>query len=98
MSAGLHETEQALVRARNRAVLPVLALALQSHSAEVRATAIRATLRRQDIESHAQLVRLYDKLTPADREVLRETHLHMPHHAAPALKQAVLEGGAEQCR
>jgi HEAT repeat protein len=97
MSAGLHQTEQALVRARNRAVLPVLALALQSRSAEVRATAIRATLRRQDVESHAQLVRFFDKLTPADREVLRETHLHMPHHAAPALKRAVLEGDAEQC-
>jgi HEAT repeat protein len=98
MSAGLRQTEQALVRARNRAVLPMLALALQSHSIEVRATAIRATLRRQDLESHAQLVRLFDKLTPADREVLRETHLHMPHHAALALKRAVLEGDAEQCR
>jgi hypothetical protein len=96
MPYGLRKTEQALARARNRAVLPVLAVALQSASAEVRAAAIRASLRRHDADSHNQLIRLFHKLTDADRAVLRETHRAMPHHAAPTLKLAVLNGDATQ--
>jgi HEAT repeat protein len=90
MPYGLQKTEQALARARNRAVLPVLAVALQSASAEVRAAAIRATIRRHDGESHTQLIRLFHKLSDADRAVLRDAHRAMPHHAAGALKSAIL--------
>jgi len=98
MPTGLHKTEQALARARNRAVLPVLAVALHSCSAEVRAAAIRATIRRHDIDSHTQLIRHFHELAATDRSVLREAHRAMPHHAAPALKAAVLEGDATLCR
>ncbi len=98
MSQGLQRTEQALARARNRAVLPVLALGLASHSAEIRSSAIRATLRRTDIESHTQLIRLFHCLTDADRRTLCETHHSMPHHAAAALKLALQEGDVLACR
>lgn len=98
MPTGLHKTEQALARVRNRAVLPVLAVALRSSSAEIRAAAIRATIRRHDIESHTQLLRHFHELAPRDRSMLRETHTAMPHHAASALKAAVLEGDAVLCQ
>jgi HEAT repeat protein len=92
MPRGLQKTEQALAGARNRAVLPVLALALQSASSAVRAAAIRATIRRHDRESHTQLIRLFDKLGDEDRRVLNDAHRAMPHHAASALKDALLTG------
>ncbi len=94
----LHKTESILARTRNRAVLPMLAAALKNESAEVRAAAIRATIRRHDVDSHTQLIRHFHELTDADRSVLRETHHAMPHHAAPALKAAVLDGDEALCR
>ena len=97
MPTGLHKTEQALARARNRAVLPVLAVALHSCSAEVRAAAIRASIRRHDIDSHTQLIRHFQEFAATDHSVLRESHCAMPHHAASALKTAVLEGDATLC-
>jgi HEAT repeat protein len=97
MPYGLQITEQALAKVRNRAVLPVLAVGLQSASADVRAAAIRASIRRHDRESHTQLLRLLPNLADADRVVLREAHQAMPHHAAPALKTAILSGDPALC-
>jgi len=92
MPFGLETTEKTLAKVRNRAVLPVLAIALQSASSEVRATAIRASIRRHDRESHTQIIRLLHTFTNADRVVLNEAHRAMPHHAAPAIKAAILSG------
>ncbi len=97
MTTGVQKTEHVLARSRNRAVVPVLAAALQSSSGELRAAAIRATLRRLDIDSHTQLIRHFAKFTEAELHVLCEAHRAMPHHAAPALKAAVLEGDAKLC-
>lgn len=98
MPIGLFQTEQALARVRNRAVLPVLAIALSSQSPEVRAAAIRATLRRCDLESHTQLIRHFHALTDDDRAVLRETYVQISHHARPALRRAILHGDVTACR
>jgi HEAT repeat protein len=92
MRDGLQLTEQALARARNRAVLPVLAIALESCSSAVRAAAIRASIRRLDSETHTQLIRQFHLLDAGDRAAVQDAHRSMPHHAARALKTAVLEG------
>jgi HEAT repeat protein len=86
---GLEKTRLQLVRCRNRAVLPLLAAALRSSSADVRSTAIRAAIQRVDRESHLQLLRRFADLGDAERAVLAEAHRAMPHHAAPALKAAL---------
>lgn len=98
MTSGLAITEQALARTRNRAALALLASGLESRSSEVRQAAIRATLRRRDILSHTQLIAHFHELDDADRDVLRATHQAMPHHAAAALKAALLRGDAALCR
>ncbi len=98
MPNGLHKTESVLARTRNRAVLPLLSAALKNESAEIRAAAIRATIRRHDADSYTRLIRHFHELTDADRSVLHEAHRAMPHHAAPALKTAVLGGDATLCR
>jgi hypothetical protein len=82
---------------RNRAVLPVLLAGFRSTSAEVRAAVIRAAVRRHDAATHTQLLRHFAELDLADQAVLCETHLAMPHHAAPVLRRAVLEGDAIMC-
>jgi HEAT repeat protein len=97
MRRGLQNTERVLAETRNHAVLPLLAAALRSGAAEIRAAAIRATLRRRDIESHNQLIRLVERLDDADRQVLRDAYRTMPHHAAPALKAAIAKGDAALC-
>src|SRR5688500_4392364 len=97
MLAGLSITEGTLGRTRNRAVLPLLAVAMRSKSTDVRATAIRATIRRHDVDSHTQLIRQFHELTDVDRAVVRDAHHSMPHHAARALKNAVLEGDHTLC-
>jgi HEAT repeat protein len=86
---GLKTTERALAESRNRAVLPVLAGALCSAGAAVRAVAIRATMRRRDLASHTQLLRGFDRFDEADKAALRHAYQAMPHHAAPALKAAL---------
>jgi hypothetical protein len=93
----LEKTRQTLARTRNQAVLPVLAAGLRSTSADVRAAAIRATMQRLDVESHTQLIRHFAELCEADRTILAEAHRAMPHHAAPALKAAVLGPDARLC-
>jgi hypothetical protein len=96
--AGLQATCQVLSQSRNRAVLPLIIAGIRSSSAEVRAAVIRAAMRRHDAATHAQLVRHFAELTEADQTILVETHRHMPHHAAPVLRRAVLEGSAVLCR
>jgi HEAT repeat protein len=86
-----------LAKTRNRAVLPLLARALQSDSAAKRAATIRCLVRRHDRESHRQLIGQFAKLRAADREVLFDAHRTMPHHMAASLKAAVLRGDAEFC-
>jgi HEAT repeat protein len=98
MSDGLQKTECLLAQTRNRAVLPILAAGLRSKSPEVRAAAIRATIRRRDVEGHTELIRLFDQFGDAERAVLCQAHHAMPHHAAPALKAAVLEGETALCQ
>jgi HEAT repeat protein len=78
-------------------VLPLLLAGLESKSADVRAAAIRATIRRRDRESHIQLIRHYSAFGQPERQVLRDTHRAMPHHAAATLKAAVLNGERTLC-
>jgi HEAT repeat protein len=97
MHSGLKKTERVLAESRNRAVLPLLATSLHSAEAEVRAAAIRATMRRRDIQSHTQLLRHFNRFNEADVVALRAAYQTMPHHAAPALKAALANGDAALC-
>jgi HEAT repeat protein len=85
----LEKTRQVLAHTRNRAVLPLLAAALRSSCAEVRSSAIRATVQRLDLESHSQLIRHFAAFSEAEIAILAEAYQAMPHHATPALKAAV---------
>ncbi len=70
---------------------------MRSSSPAVRAAVLRAAIRRRDLATHNQLIQHFADLNPADQAVLCEAHRTMPHHAAPALRQAVLEGDARLC-
>ncbi|MEX2309404.1 MAG: HEAT repeat domain-containing protein [Pirellulales bacterium] len=97
MANRLQKTIQVLARTRNRAVLPLLAAGLQSNSPQIRAAAIRATLQRVDLESHSRLIRHFTRLGEAERAILSEAHRAMPHHAAPALKAALVARDTRLC-
>src|SRR5688500_5901015 len=87
-----------MAKSPNRAVIPVLLAGLKSTRADIRAATIRAAIRRHERATHALLVEHFTFLSEADRIVLGEAHRSMPHHAAPALKAAILEGDATQCK
>lgn len=95
---GVARTAQVLSKTPNRAVLPVLLAGLKSSGAEVRAATIRAAIRRHERATHTQLIQYFTYLDESDRLVLGEAHRAMPHHAAPALKIAILEGDAMLCK
>jgi hypothetical protein len=97
MQGGLHKTERVLAESRNRAVLPMLAAALSSHDADIRAAAIRATMRRRDVDSHTQLLHHVDRFDETDLTVLENCFHAMQHHAAPALKAALAPGDGSLC-
>jgi HEAT repeats len=97
VTPGLEKTRQTLARTRNRAVLQLLAAGLRSDSAAIRAAAIRAAIQRTDLESHTQVIRLLATFGDAERAVLTEVHGAMPHHAAPAIKAALLGGDTKLC-
>lgn len=86
-----------LSQSRNRAVVPIIVAGIRSSSPEVRAAVIRAAMRRHDAATHTQLVRHFAELDEADQKILGETHRAMPHHAAPVLRKAVLEGDGTLC-
>ena len=98
LAAGPARTSQVLSGTRNRAVIPLLLAGLRSSRASVRAAAIRAAVRRHDSATHTHLIRHFGDLSEADQAVLAEAHAALPHHAAPALKAAVLEGDATLCK
>src|SRR4051812_30769009 len=89
---------QLLAKSPNRAVLPVLLAGLRSSRADIRAATIRAAIRRHEHATHAQLIEHFTFLSESDRVVLGDAHRSMPHHAAPALKAAILDGDANQCK
>jgi hypothetical protein len=95
--SGIQATCQVLSTTRNRAVVPLVVAGIHSTSPEVRAAIIRAAMRRHDAATHTQLVRHYDQLDETDQLVLCDTHRVMPHHAAPVLRRAILEGDATLC-
>jgi HEAT repeat protein len=95
---GLSRTAQFLAGTANRAVLPVLLAGLKSSSPAIRAATIRATLRRHEPATHTQLIEHYAILSDTDRLIVADAHRAMPHHAAFALKSAILEGGATPCK
>lgn len=95
---GLSRTGQVLASSSNRAVLPVLLAGLRSSSPAIRAATIRATLRRHERSAHTQLIEHFASLSETDRLVVGDAHRAMPHHAAPALKTAILEGDATHCK
>ncbi len=96
--AGIGRTCQVLAGTRNRAVLPLLLAGLQSSRSDVRAAAIRAAIRRHDSATHTQLIRQFAALAEVDQVVLCGAHCAMPHHAAPALRNAVLNGDTTLCK
>jgi HEAT repeat protein len=93
----MKKTADVLASTRNRAVLPTLAAALASSCAAMRASAIRAIVRRHDADSHRILLQHFDKLDDEERAILRRAHGAMPHHMARALKAAVLGSDAKLC-
>src|SRR5688572_972339 len=97
VGGGLHTTWDVLAKTRNRAVLPLLARALQSSSAAKRAAAIRCLVRRHDAESHRQLIGQFAKLGAGDQSVVCNAHRAMPHHMTVTLKGAVLDGESDRC-
>ncbi len=96
--SGIARTAQVLTKTPNRAVLPVMLAGLQSTSAEIRAATIRAVIRRHERPAHEQLIEHFSFLSKTDRLVLSEAHRATPHHAAPALKSAILQGDATRCK
>jgi HEAT repeat protein len=97
-ATGIIRTAQVLAKSPNRAVLPVLLAGLKSSRAEIRAATIRAAIRRHERATHAQLIEHFTFLSESDRIVLSDAHRSMPHHAATALKAAILEGDANHCK
>jgi hypothetical protein len=97
-TTGINRTGRVLATTRNRAVLPVLLAGLQATRAEIRAATIRALFRRHESECHTQLIQHFHTLSDHDQAVARDAHRTMPHHAAPALKAAVLRGDAALCQ
>jgi hypothetical protein len=95
---GLARTGQVLAGSPNRAVLPVLLAGLRSSSPAIRAATIRAALRRHERATHTQLIGHFASLSEADRLIVGDAHRAMPHHAAAALKAAILEGDATHCK
>jgi hypothetical protein len=95
--AGLQATCQVISQTRNRAVLTLILGGIRSSNPEVRAAVIRAAMRRHDAATHVQLVRHFADLDEADKLILSECHRAMPHHAAPVLRKALLEGDATLC-
>jgi HEAT repeat protein len=93
----LKKTAEVLAATRNRAVLPTLAAALASSCATMRAAAIRAIVRRHDVDSHRILLQHFDKLDDEERAMLRRAHSATPHHMARAIKSAVLGRDAKLC-
>ncbi len=96
-ATGTTRTGQVLAATRNRAVLPILLAGLQSSHPKVRAATIRAAVRRHDTATHTQLIRHFGGLSETDQSILCAAHGAMPHHAAPALCAAILEGDATAC-
>jgi hypothetical protein len=78
-------------------VVPLIVAGMRSSSDDVRAAVIRAALRRHDVATHTQLIKHYSDLNPADQLVLCKAHRQMPHHAAPVLRRAIVEGDATMC-
>ena len=97
MQAGLTTTCQVLTKTRNRAAVPVLLAGMRSSSPAVRAAVILAAVRRHD----APPIRSSSAISPSSTKptecTLCEAHRTMPHHAAPVLRRAVLEGDATMC-
>ena len=96
--SGASRTTQALVQTANRAVLSVLLAGLQSTSSEIRAATIRSAIRRHEPATHDLLIEHFTLFNETDRLVLSAAHRATPHHAAPALKAAILEGDATHCK
>lgn len=78
-------------------MLPLFLAGMRSSSKEVRAAVLHAAIRRRDLTTHNQLIQHYSDLDPADQAALCDAHRTMSHHAAPALRKAVLEGDAALC-
>jgi HEAT repeat protein len=97
-ATGIARTAQVLAKSPNRSVLPVLLAGLKSSRADIRASTIRAAFRRRDRATHAQLIEHFTFLSESDRIVVGDAHRSMPHHAAAALKAAILQGDANQCK
>lgn len=95
--AGLQTTCQILTNTRNRAVGPVVLSGIRSSVPEVRAAILRAAVRRRDALTHTHLVRHFLELDDVDRAILCDAHRAMPHHAAPVLRKAVLDGDKILC-
>ncbi|HEX5471621.1 MAG TPA: hypothetical protein VFW73_07025, partial [Lacipirellulaceae bacterium] len=71
---------------------------MKSSRAEIRTATIRAAIRRHDNQTHAQLIQHFSTLCEADQATLCEAHAAMSHHAAPALRSALLKGDATTCK
>jgi HEAT repeat protein len=90
-------TADLLATSRNHAVLPLLLVGMKSGDPIVRSAVLRAAIRRRDAATHLQLIRHFSALDDVDQAILCDAHSSMPHHAAPTLKSAILEGAKTDC-
>ncbi|HEX4414162.1 MAG TPA: HEAT repeat domain-containing protein [Lacipirellulaceae bacterium] len=97
MTTRFNTTADVLATSRNRAVLSLLLAGMKSSDPVVRSAALRAAIRRRDAATHLQLIRHYSALDEADQIVVCDAHRAVPHHAAPTLKSAILEGDEADC-
>jgi HEAT repeat protein len=98
MTTGIHRTWNVLARTRNRAAVSVLAAALGSHNAEVRAGALRALARRTDPESLQQVLEHYGRFGEQERVVLADALRDIPRWLTTTLGDAVDRGDAAHCQ
>jgi HEAT repeat protein len=97
LNNGFHKTARVLATSRNRAVVPIILAAAKSTSSDVRSSALRAAIRRRDSATHTELIGCFSQLDEADRIAVCTAHRQLPHHAAPALKAAILTGDEHHC-
>ncbi len=98
MSTGIQKTWNVLARTRNRAALSVLAAAMTSSNAEVRAGALRTLARRKDPASIQLVLTHYARFQDHERAVLAEALRDPPRWLTATLGDAVHHGDAARCQ
>ncbi len=98
MVTGIQKTWNVLARTRNRAAMPVLAAAMTSPDAEVRAGAFRTLARRTDPQSLEQVLVHFARFGEPDRAALAEALRDAPRWLTATLGDALHHRDAVRCQ